>query len=578
MKSFGEKLFALAILLPTLLISCTKSGALTGGTGASSSFGSLNGSVNGGLSGVANATINLLIAGNSTPVATATTASDGSFNLVFTNPGGNYLLYLQVTGGTAGGETNSNSQFLSIAGTSAAPLSSLRINELTTAATEFEAFNFGILADTNGSITLNAPVNTVETTNIITQYNNLIAGGNLNTGNVNLGTSTQNGLKTMANDFAVCIETPSKCSNLFSAALNSSGTAASNVLEAGLNMLNNSTNNASSLYTLAFPLNASTGFNLTSASMPGGFTFNNVLANASNTFGAGSVPFYIAIDASGNLWIPNFVVGGHNVVELSSTGSLLGTFNDGGTRPGFDAIDAAGNIWVTNIQSNNVTELNSSGSVLGTFSVGTTPFETAIDSSGNVWVVNDGSNNVTELNSSGTLIGTYSVGSAPYGIAIDSSGNAWVDNESGNTVTELNSVGTTLNTVTGLSEPIGINIDPSGNIWVMNGNVTTVTKLNRGGTTLGTFTVGTSPFLEAIDSSGNVWMGIDGASSTLTELTPNGIVAANYPIASGSSPRGIAIDRQGDLWVTNRINNTVVEYLGLTAANQFFPYSGPQFP
>ena len=94
----------------------------------------------------------------------------------------------------------------------------------------------------------------------------------------------------------------------------------------------------------------------------------------------------------------------------------------------------------------NVMELNSSGKLIGTYVAGSSPFAIAIDSSGNVWMANwgngtagaaSGDSNVMELNSSGKLIGTYVAGSDPSGIAIDSSGNVWVTNNGSGTVTEL---------------------------------------------------------------------------------------------------------------------------------------------
>jgi streptogramin lyase len=98
------------------------------------------------------------------------------------------------------------------------------------------------------------------------------------------------------------------------------------------------------------------------------------------------------------------------------TGSSGGTTSTGSTVAattnvfsGFSgpvAIDGSGNVWVANIGNgtvgtvsgdSNVTELSSTGSLIGTYPAGSYPYAIAIDGSGNIWVANFGSNTVTEL-------------------------------------------------------------------------------------------------------------------------------------------------------------------------------------
>ena len=75
-------------------------------------------------------------------------------------------------------------------------------------------------------------------------------------------------------------------------------------------------------------------------------------------------------------------------------------------------------------------------------------------------------------------------------------------------------------------------------------------------------------------------------NSSVTELSPSGTVIHNY-VASGNQPYGIAIDKSGNVWVTNYGNGTsgtgagdsnVQEYMGAAKGPQYFPYSGPQWP
>jgi len=563
------RVFFLLGMIVFFLSACTKSGALTGG-GAGSSYGSsITGSVSGGLSPVANATVNLMMAGTSTPLASATTATNGSYSLVFTNPGGTNLLYITATGGNAGSGTNANNQFMTIAGTTASFQSTQPINEITTAAVQLTAMNMGVLNDTNGSITIASPKNSAGASNVSAQFYNLMTNGNLNTSNANLASSTQTGLKTMANMFAACIENSSNCTKVFSAAVNSSGTAAVSLLESGYNALINSSNTSSSIYTLAFPLNSSTGFQLTSSAVPGGFTFNNTLAVGNNTYPIGTQGRGIAIDASGDAWIVNFT--STNVTEISPSGTVLGTFAGPSTPLGL-AIDAGGNLWIAG-SLGAITELNSQGATVANYSSlgGVTTTEgIAVDPSGNLWVTT--SVGVLEFNASGTVLAKYSSGFIGTRVAIDAAGNVWLSNTPSNSVSRVSASGLVGSPISVGAAPAGFAIDNSGNVYIACFNASTVVKISSSGAILSTISPPTTnPGGMAIDATGNIWV----SGTSLVELNSAGTTLANYSAVSGSS--GIAIDQAGNLW-TSTLSSSAFRWPGITIGPQFFPYAGPVFP
>jgi len=572
----GLKILALAMLLPALFASCTKSGALTGGTaGSGSSNNAINGSVNGGLSPVAGASVSLFAAGNSTPLAAATTTTSGAFTLNYTNPGSG-LFYVRVTGGNAGGGSNTSSQFLAFVGSGSTVSGAVPINELTTGAVLEVGLDFGILSDKNGLISLSAPTNSTVMSNVISQYSNLVSTGQLNTANANLVTASQQTLSALADAFSSCVERLSGCQTLFSTAANASGTAAATLLEAGYNVLTNTTI-TSSVYNLGAPLGGSTGFTIPS-SAPGGFSFNMPMAATAVTFPLTN-PYTIAFDSSGNAWIA--AESGDTVTKYSPTSGVLGQFTAGLTNPTGVAIDANGNVWVSDHGGGNVAELSPSGTLIGTFAAVASQ-SIAIDSSGNIWVpqYNTRNANIIKLNSSGTQIGTFPDGDDPEGIGIDASGNIWISDraQSGSPgVRELNSAGTTLGIFPfpSGSQPIGVGIDPSGNVWIGNFGANSVTELSSGGGTLATYALSSGPVQVGIDTSGNVWSGLYSASK-VKEISSSGLSLASYAIGSGC--QGLAIDASGNVWASSAINNKVTEYLGVSNGPQFFPYSGPQFP
>ena len=87
-------------------------------------------------------------------------------------------------------------------------------------------------------------------------------------------------------------------------------------------------------------------------------------------------PSSVAIDAAGDVWVPNF--GSNSVTELTSGGALAGNFANSDQRANFDgpqgvAIDAAGDVWVPNFDGNSVTELTSGGALAGNFALSEAP-------------------------------------------------------------------------------------------------------------------------------------------------------------------------------------------------------------
>ena len=238
------------------------------------------------------------------------------------------------------------------------------------------------------------------------------------------------------------------------------------------------------------------------------------------------------------------------------------TYPVGSDAPYGIAIDGSGNVWVTNQGSNNITELSSTGSVLGSFPVSTSPTGITLDSSGNVWVISQDTNNITEFSSTGVVLGTFTVSTGPTGIALDGLGNVWVAGQDSDNVTELSSSGTVLETFTVSTGPTGIAIDSSGNVWITNQGSDSVTELSSAGALIGPYAVVSAPYGIAIDGSGNVWV-VSSTGNNVTEFSSSGVLKGTYPV--GSKPYGIAIDGSGNVWVANWGDNTLTEFVGVAS-------------
>src|SRR5262245_31512807 len=75
-----------------------------------------------------------------------------------------------------------------------------------------------------------------------------------------------------------------------------------------------------------------------------------------------NVPYDVAIESAGNLWVTNSKAEPGTVSKLDPLCNLIGTFLSGGEHPKGVAIDyARGSIWVVNSKSNCVGKLDLSG-------------------------------------------------------------------------------------------------------------------------------------------------------------------------------------------------------------------------
>jgi sugar lactone lactonase YvrE len=171
--------------------------------------------------------------------------------------------------------------------------------------------------------------------------------------------------------------------------------------------------------------------------------------------------------------------------------------------------------------------------------------------------------------------------SNPQGLAFDKNGLLWAANAGNNSLTGINESGTVTATVTStaLNQPTGMAFDATGNLWVSNiGNNTIVEFTAAQLATAGAETPGivlsatasslSSPSALAFDPSGNLWV-TNTAANTVVSFATASLAATGSPAPaatisanSGSlqTPRALAFDFGGNLWVANEAASTIVEY------------------
>ncbi|MBL8858399.1 MAG: hypothetical protein JNL28_07850 [Planctomycetes bacterium] len=147
-----------------------------------------------------------------------------------------------------------------------------------------------------------------------------------------------------------------------------------------------------------------------------------------------------------------------------------------------------------------------------------------------------------------------------HGGVVDGNNVLWSTSEADNTVMRYD-----LGTAASLCIPVpgnhGLGLDPAGNVWICQFIQNTVTKILPNGTIAAGFPKPSggaggarSVCVTPIDS--NVWVD-HSFGQNVTRLDNAGNILKTIDLgADGQSPRGLAVDRAGKVWVTCTLSNT----------------------
>jgi tripartite motif-containing protein 71 len=230
----------------------------------------------------------------------------------------------------------------------------------------------------------------------------------------------------------------------------------------------------------------------------------------------------------------------------------------------------------------------------------------ALDGHGHMYAVQDTKNQIVEFSLQGAVVRRWGTqGSAPgqlnqpVRVVLDGQGDVYVTDSLNNRIQKFSPTGDPLAQWGGSGSaagdfnfPIGIAIDGQGNVYVGDVRHYRVVKISPDGTRLTSWgSHGTQPghfdgypSSIALDANGNVFVSEAYGSDLIHEFSPSGVFIARWG-GSGSDPgkfsepRGLAFDREGDVYVGDTSNNRVQK---LTPTGQFIaqwlgPSSAP-FP
>jgi streptogramin lyase len=519
------------------------------------------------------------------------TDSTGAFSVAagYECPSAGSQIYLVARGGKPGSATaaaNDSIALLTALGAcnEVASASPVVINEVTTAAAVYALAQFISAGGNLGASSTNTVglENAVATAQALANISTGSSPGPAFAANGSSPAPKINALANLLNSCASATASGSACSALFSATATSSGVP-ENTLDSALNLVRNPAKNVATLYALA---SSSSAFTPALAKQPSDWTlFINYTGGGMNS------PTSLGVDSAGNVWVASYL-------GTASLFSPLGAplFAQGVTGSGLGysfglAVDANNNAWITNYPSpwgagNTVSVFNSSGaSVAGSsgYSTGayTYPNGVAIDTDGSAWVMDWGDSQLTHLSSSGQELSGSPYSSAqlgnPFAAAIDKSHNVWVSNQGFTTVTRVSQDGSQFTSYDCCNDPEGLAIDQSGNVWVTNFDTNSISEISGAGTVLsrGGYTSASldDPDDIAIDGAGTVWISnyrgpslteLAGSTASVpgTVLSPAGGLGSDAGLLEAYS---LAIDASGNLWVSNKGNNTLTQFIGLAA-------------
>jgi hypothetical protein len=524
--------------------------------------------------------------------APVSTNSSGAFTFSYNCPAApGDLVYLVASGGDAGSGANT-SQMLMLALGSCSSLTGtpqVVINEITTVASAYALSGFMTTAPNLGS----SATNYQGLSNAFGTVSNLVDKG---TGQaltitpayaaspvalLNSSTVPQNRIDTLANALNPCVTSNgSGCTNLFSIATPTAGTAPANTLQAILNIAQHPGLNASSFYGLASPTGP---FQPVLAAAPNDWTLaltftGGGLGVAPGTTATHVVNTGLAIDATGDVWVVGYApIMGNNKVSLFAEFSSLGapvttsttqtttsgvlTTTYGGyqpslliTSPTSLAFDPSGNIWAGVGSSGGalgLAEISPSFSVLqGGLPTASSALSVAVDGAGNVWVGENGVK-VDKYDNTGNRLSPtagWPTGFSAIGqvqnttLAFDSQAHLWAESNDG--LGDLNELDTTNGNILfdpyynpgGILSPVAA--DSTGHLYGC-GSLSGKSKLDvQSGASMST--TNTLPLTTgrgcggqmAIDGLGNIFAITGGTSAGLIdEFTTAGVLIS--PSAKG---------------------------------------------
>jgi len=323
-------------------------------------------------------------------------------------------------------------------------------------------------------------------------------------------------------------------------------------------------------------------------------------------------PQGVAVDAAGNVYIAD---SSNNRIRMVSTAGVISTFAGTGvagysgnygqasaaqfTLPSGLAFDGSGNLYIADTGNNIIREITPDGTIIpfagdsfqgyvgdtgpATSAALSIPTDVFIDSKGNAYIADTGNSVIREVGTDGnintfagngtngytgdSLVSNTAELNGPRGVAVDSSGNVYIA-DFGNYVIRKATPNTLTPTVT-------TNLDGTTTTTYNSNSIITTIAGNGSNGFSGDGSAATSammagPWGIALDSSGNLYIADVfnarvrkiASGGTISTVAGNGLLSYSGDGSAAVkaqlySPRGVAVDAQGNLYIADSSNNRV---------------------
>jgi len=301
-------------------------------------------------------------------------------------------------------------------------------------------------------------------------------------------------------------------------------------------------------------------------------------------------------------------------------GSTSGLLDGTGTAAQFGlpngvSVDANGNVFVADTSNSRIRKITATGEVTVLTQAAPQfqyPIGVAVDASGNVFATDIYYNCIRKILTTGVVntvvcggTGTAANFDMPYGVAVGNDGTIYVADKNNNRIQKRTTAGvvTTLAGGTfGLADgtgiaakfnfPLGVAVDAAGNVFVADTSNNRIRKITPTGVVT-TFAGSTSGFQDgtgtnakfkrpygvAVDASGNVFVA-DTENNRIRKITSTGIVTTlagstqgfadgNGTVAKFDSPRSLAVDATGNIFVADTDNYRIRKISNILANTNF---------
>jgi len=253
-----------------------------------------------------------------------------------------------------------------------------------------------------------------------------------------------------------------------------------------------------------------------------------------------NLPYGVAVDASGNLYIADT---GHNAVEEwnAATQQMTTLVSSGLNAPHGVALDSFGNVYIADAYNNAIKEYSPASQQVTTLvSTGLNfPLGVAVDGQGNVYIADFNNNAIKEF-SPATQALTTLVGSGlhnPTGVVVDELGNVYIADFQDNAIKVWSAATQQVQTLvsTGLSLPNAVTVSGQGNLFFIDGNNNALKELNPGNPAPSTLLSSglSGAFGVAADALGNFYVA-NTNSSTILKYSMGYLGASSTNVTEGS--------------------------------------------